>query len=316
MSRALEKLQAALANEAKRASKSVKEALETLGRIHAERLTGGIYRSDNQDQARQKLASALSRLKASSDLSARLALRFPSVKAPLGPESFAARPEDIIPDFVIPVVFEEAVRDLEERDIYGADALKRAGLEVEDVYGGVTDPRTGALYFRHGFAAAQAADLEVAAKVKERLVAGLAEGKPTAEVVEELQEDWSWPQSYAATVVRTNYATAQTAGRFREATRLQDSGIAFGFRFDAVSDADVRRGRPQDHGENHLALDGLVARVDDPIWRRFSPPGGFGCRCTISPVVGEDVPEKFVQVPAGAAFAPGFGSRPDIQGYA
>ena len=30
---------------------------------------------------------------------------------------------------------------------------------------------------------------------------------------------------------------------------------------------------------HHVALDGFVARADDPIWNTLHPPNGFGCRC-------------------------------------
>lgn len=30
---------------------------------------------------------------------------------------------------------------------------------------------------------------------------------------------------------------------------------------------------------HHVALDGFVARADDPVWKKIHPPNGFGCRC-------------------------------------
>ena len=74
-----------------------------------------------------------------------------------------------------------------------------------------------------------------------------------------------------------------------------------------AGDSNVRPG--------HAALDGLVARVDDPIWRRFSPPGGHQCRCVLVSVVGDEVPDGFVTVPPGASFEPGFGTRADLRTY-
>jgi SPP1 gp7 family putative phage head morphogenesis protein len=108
-------------------------------------------------------------------------------------------------------------------------------------------------------------------------------------------------------VVRTNYATATSAGRFREAEEVQASGIPTGFRYVTAGDSNVRPG--------HAALDGLVASVTDPIWMRFSPPGGFQCRCTLQVLVGDEVPKRHVRVPAGAQFEPGFGTRADLVHY-
>jgi len=142
----------------------------------------------------------------------------------------------------------------------------------------------------------------------------MSQGTPTPTVIRELQERWDWPRAYAETVARTTFNQATTAGRFREAERVADAGIPTGFRFETAGDSNVRSGRPQDNGENHAALDGLVARTDDPVWLSWSPPLGFSCRCIVSPVVGDEVPEDFVSVPAGAAKAPGFGRRPDRSG--
>lgn len=311
------RLQRALKREAKRAAQEITGALEEIARVQAERFSSGVRVTS--DAAVQRLASALSRLQAASDLSGRLEIRWPTAKArAVEPEQFALLPWERqgpeIPDAVPSVAFLEAVRDLEEREPAGASELLHMGLEVEGVYGGVASP-DGSIFYPHGFTAARAADAEVAAKVKERLVAGMSQGKPTPEIVREIVADTGWARSYSETVVRTNVNVATTAGRFRESERVGlASGFPMGFRYSAVADSDVRRGRPQDHGENHLALDGMTARIDDPIWHHFTPPGGFNCRCTLEPIVGDDVPPDFVQVPPGAAFAPGFGARPDRRG--
>lgn len=262
-----------------------------------------------KEMALRDLSSALQRLSASSDLAGRLDIRF-GTPAP-EPEAFASE----IPDIVPGVEFEAAWRDLLERDPFGAAELERAGREVADLYSGVPDGRGGTFY-PHGFALAQAAEREVAQRVRDRLAASIALGTPTQETARILAEEWSWPRAYAETVTRTTVNTATTAGRFVEAQRVAAAGIPVGFRFECVLDSNLRQGRPQDNGENHRALHGLVARQDDPIWRRFSPPGGYSCRCTLSPVIGDEVPENFVTVPAGAAFAPGFGTRADLRNYA
>jgi SPP1 gp7 family putative phage head morphogenesis protein len=300
--RSIQRLQAALTREAVSASDEIAEALEALASVHVARLSGA--RPGNHEEPLKRLAAAFSRLSAAADLGGRLELRWPKAKG-ASPEAFAAAEPDIVPDVVPSVVFEEAVADLAERDPWGASELTKAGLEVAAVYQDA----------RHGFALAKAADEEVARKVRDRLVAAMAQGTPSADVVAELQDDHGFTRGYSETVSRNAFQMATTAGRFREAERVQDSGLRVGFEFSTSGDSDVRRGRPQDGGENHKALDGLVARADDPLWLEWSPPLSHGCRCQLIPRVGEDVPADFVTVPAGAAKRQGFGSRPDLRLY-
>ncbi len=128
--------------------------------------------------------------------------------------------------------------------------------------------------------------------------------------------------AYSETIYRTNLNTAYNAGRIRQA---QDPAIAAfhpAFRYDAISDSDVRRGRPEDNNENHLALDGVIAATNHPFWSVYSPPNGFNCRCSlqmlsvfqlermgIDPGNIPDPPAKFTA--SGAGFVhPSFRSNP------
>jgi SPP1 gp7 family putative phage head morphogenesis protein len=301
----VERLQSALAREALRAQGDLERLLLQLARVHVRRLTSGA--TAKIGRLVEDLSQAISRLKAAADLGGRVDMRFR--RAPIEPEAFESRPED---STVPAVAFEEAITDLATRDPVGALELQRMGRDVEYLYNGVIAP-DGSVFYPHGFSAARALEQEVAKRVRDALLAGQIQGTPAEEVAQELVEDWGWPASYARNVARTNYATAATAGRFVAAERVQEAGFAVGFRYSATKDSNVRRGRPQDNGENHLALDGLTARADDPVWRKFSPPGGHSCRCVLLPIVGDEVPSYFVQAPAAAAFAPGFGSRPDLR---
>ncbi len=67
---------------------------------------------------------------------------------------------------------------------------------------------------------------------------------------------------------------------------------------------------------NHLAADGFVAAVDDPVWQQLTPPLGFNCRCALAivtkrkarqaGVIDEDGSAIFQAKPAGAGPDAGF----------
>lgn len=298
-------------------AEAVRAGLEALARARLVRDPVAVER------ALGTLARVLASLAAAADLAGRVAVRF-HLAGPR-PDRFSAHLAARTPPPVIPVGFREAVEDLRSRDPRGAEALELAGLEVAEVYGSVRTPR-GGLVYPHGFALARGLDEEVARRIRDVIARGLEAGTPTERIARNVQRAGErmpesvrdWTLSYARTVVRTTVATAYSAGRFRETARLhrdlRGSGVEVGLEFRTAGDSDVRSGRAQDHGENHAALNGLRARVEDPIWLKFSPPGGYSCRCVCSPVVGEKLPRR-ASAPAGAAFAPGFGSRPDLATY-
>lgn len=90
-----------------------------------------------------------------------------------------------------------------------------------------------------------------------------------------------------------------------------ESHSPIGFRYHANHDDSVRRGRPEDKGENHLAMDGISAPADDMVWSSFTPPLGFGCRCSLEPQWGGHWTPDALAVAhlRGAAAAPGFGGK-------
>lgn len=94
----------------------------------------------------------------------------------------------------------------------------------------------------------------------------------------------------------TNLRTAYQAGRFKQ-----------------LSDPDLLASRPywryqhsdlvQHPREEHLALDGLVLRHDDPFWQTWFPPNGWGCRCSVHAEsertlrrLGKDGPDQAPQI--------------------
>jgi SPP1 gp7 family putative phage head morphogenesis protein len=97
-------------------------------------------------------------------------------------------------------------------------------------------------------------------------------------------------------IFRTNMMSAYNGGRW---DMLQDKQVADYFpyfQYDAVNDS---RTRPA-----HAAMDGHVARRDDPVWLTWWPPNGYQCRCTVRPVsrseeTEEKVPPRITQDEGG-----------------
>lgn len=72
---------------------------------------------------------------------------------------------------------------------------------------------------------------------------------------------------------RTQSQLAYAAGR---ANSLEDPAvqeILWGFEYATVGDDRVRPA--------HAAMDGVRAPKEDPIWRRWTPPNGYNCRCAV-----------------------------------
>jgi len=78
------------------------------------------------------------------------------------------------------------------------------------------------------------------------------------------------PNGRLETIFRMGVQTHYGIGRTQQ-QRLNKKARPY-FLWDAVNDSRVR--------DDHLAMDGYIAPIDDPIWNIWSPPAGFNCRCT------------------------------------
>ena len=126
----------------------------------------------------------------------------------------------------------------------------------------------------NAFAAVGAPELEIAAKVQREIGVALEAGLDTDAATKAIEAVTDWSKWYAETVFRTNTTTAYSAGRWKMASDPIVAEVIPAMRYDAVGDGDTR--------PNHLAADGLIAGITDPIWEKFSPPLGYNCRCTIA----------------------------------
>lgn len=81
--------------------------------------------------------------------------------------------------------------------------------------------------------------------------------------------DLALPAHRLENIYRTNLQSHYNRGRCEQQKRVVDTFPYF--MYDAVNDS---RTRP-----SHAAMDGFVARADDPVWSVWTPPNGYMCRC-------------------------------------
>lgn len=84
------------------------------------------------------------------------------------------------------------------------------------------------------------------------------------------------------TIFQTNMQSSMMAGRYRELIANADKRPWF--QYVAILDG---RTRPA-----HRAMNGRVFRFDDPGWRVWWPPCGWGCRCRVRALDDEDLADK------------------------
>lgn len=208
------------------------------------------------------------------------------------------------------VPFSQAIQDMIER----TPRLAQSAEEVSDVYSS-----------EHGFALAKSASIQITEKVQDIVQKAIDDGTPVKDAADLIAKAGNFSRGYAETVYRTNLNTAYSAGRFQIAQDPDIQAIAPAFEYMILNDSDVRRGRKEDSGENHKALDGLIAGVNDKIWQTYAPPNGYNCRCTLRLVSIFELEAKglikngivrLATVPSNAVIHPNFsGGRPDFKLY-
>lgn len=71
------------------------------------------------------------------------------------------------------------------------------------------------------------------------------------------------------TIYRTNIQSSLNAGHWNFQQQNKDDRPFL--RYEAVLDASTR--------PSHAQLHGIIKHIDDPFWKKYYPPNGFGCRC-------------------------------------
>lgn len=104
--------------------------------------------------------------------------------------------------------------------------------------------------------------------------------------------------------LKTEYDTAlaatEMAGRWAEIEELAE--VYPYLRYVTVGDDQVR--------EEHKALDGYIAPVDDPFWDENYPPNGYNCRCDVEQVTASEADKD----PKKGSVAPKIASSAEFKG--
>lgn len=172
----------------------------------------------------------------------------------------------------------------------------------------------------HSFTVARAAKLDILADIRDSLLEAQANGVPYAEWARKLRPTlqakgwWGYRtdpdtgemETYVEggrpvelgsmrrleNIYRTNMQGAFMAGRWRQIeAEVQEAPFA---QYIAVMDG---RTRP-----SHAALNGMVFRVDDPVWQSCCPLNGHGCRCRVRNLDGGEVRERRLIVRSSAGY--------------
>lgn len=122
------------------------------------------------------------------------------------------------------------------------------------------------------FSIASLAQLDQLQAVKDSLAANLASGETMREWQARVRSGeigLELPDYRLENIYRTNIQGSYARGRCEQQARVVDQFPWF--MYDAINDS---RTRPA-----HAAMDGFIARHDDPVWDAWTPPCGYQCRC-------------------------------------
>lgn len=157
-----------------------------------------------------------------------------------------------------------------------ADALAWAKAQKivlpDEYYGAIS-----AASRNRSFSVAGLAQLDALQAVHKSLIDALASGKTQQEWAKALLADPTAAQMLAMPAHRLDniFRTNLQTGYMRGIARQQESPASIKrrpfFQYDAINDS---RTRP-----SHLAMDNFIAPADDGIWKIWTPPCGYRCRC-------------------------------------
>jgi SPP1 gp7 family putative phage head morphogenesis protein len=163
-------------------------------------------------------------------------------------------------------------------------------------------------YRMAAFTIAGVSDVRLIEKIQGELINVLESGAPSGDfrkAVNALTDQAGidrLAQFQIDTVFQTNVQTAYQNGRFEQ---MKDPAVAIALPYWQYATVGDGRVRPA-----HAALDGFVARNDDPVWRRIYPPSGYNCRCSAIAILADEAPDD-ADVPGLTRIPPAAASVPD-----
>ena len=122
------------------------------------------------------------------------------------------------------------------------------------------------------FTVSRLASLQQIMTVQQSLISALQSGETLADWQSKVKAGGiglNLPRGRLETIFRNNVQGAYSRGRCEQQAENVDTRPWY--MYDAINDS---RTRP-----SHAAMDGFVARYDDPIWGKWTPPCGHNCRC-------------------------------------
>lgn len=163
-------------------------------------------------------------------------------------------------DALEPLPFDEAI-----------DWAASRSVVLPDIYYGEMQGIARAI----AFSVAGLSKLDQIQAVKDSIDAALSSGGTFADWKKKVLsgEDpiLNLPNHRLDNIFRTNLQSAYNRGRYEQQSRATESHPWW--MYDAVNDS---RTRPA-----HAAMDGFIARHDDPAWSSWYPPNGYRCRCRV-----------------------------------
>lgn len=88
------------------------------------------------------------------------------------------------------------------------------------------------------------------------------------------------------TIFRTNMSVLYSSGRWAaQMENIDDRPYGM---YSAIRDNHTRK--------SHLALHGMVFRLDDPFWQAFYPPNGWRCRCSVIALSQQDIERRGLKI--------------------
>ena len=202
------------------------------------------------------------------------------IVARLTPEAAEAIPGGIITPNVPPLItgltelpepvlrfpfLEASIKEIREREIFSREAFDALPDQFKN----------------KAFTVATQSSLDAIDTIRDATAEAIEEGTTLRQFGKTLQEDLEGSKlgrAHMENVFRTNVQASYATGQETIAQQPIFQATLPYARYDAIHDGRVR--------ENHLLLEGLgldgtnIYRADDPMWRLFTPPWGYQCRCS------------------------------------